>query len=77
MEELEAAIAKMNPGKLNFGRNEILTIHGLLANYPKSETFHRHSNFEKPNKNASECKTYRPISPHQHPLQAHGTGYPP
>ncbi|GFS78304.1 hypothetical protein TNCV_3172391 [Trichonephila clavipes] len=64
MEELEAAIAKMNPGKapgpdVIFGRMvqhfgnlakkellEILTFHGLLANCPKSETFHRYSNFE-------------------------------
>ncbi|GFU63097.1 hypothetical protein TNCV_4123341 [Trichonephila clavipes] len=78
MEELEAAIAKMNPGKalgpdVIFGRMvqhfeilqkknywKFLTFHGLLANCPKSGTFHRHSNFET----KQECfrvQNYRPI----------------
>ncbi|GFW22244.1 hypothetical protein TNCV_1429981 [Trichonephila clavipes] len=40
---------------------KFLTFHGLLANCPKSETFHRHSNFET----KQECfrvQNYRPIS---------------
>ncbi|GFX27564.1 hypothetical protein TNCV_4996191 [Trichonephila clavipes] len=93
MEELEAAIAKMKPAKrlarmlfLAAWSNTLeilqkknywkfLTFHGLLANCPKSGNFHRHS-ILKPNKNASECKNYSQF-PHQHPLQAHGTDYPP
>ncbi|GFV29187.1 hypothetical protein TNCV_4602191 [Trichonephila clavipes] len=63
MEELEAAIAKMNPKSPWPGcyfwphgptlwkscKKELLEIFNLswaTANCPKSETFHRHSNFE-------------------------------
>ncbi|GFS79973.1 hypothetical protein TNCV_751061 [Trichonephila clavipes] len=79
MEELEAAIAKMNPAKplarmlfLAAWSNTLeilqkknywkfLTFHGLLANCPnlKLSTV---IPILKPNKNASECNNYRPIS---------------
>ncbi|GFV21470.1 hypothetical protein TNCV_4286291 [Trichonephila clavipes] len=95
MEEIEAAIAKMNPGKApgpdvifgrmvqhfgNLAKKELLkflTFHGLLQIAQNLETFHRHSNFETKNKNASQSKKTIGHFPHQHPLQAHGTDYPP
>ncbi|GFT32283.1 RNA-directed DNA polymerase from mobile element jockey [Trichonephila clavipes] len=80
MEELEAAIAKMNPGKapgldLIFGRmvqhfgnlakKELLEIFNLSWATGKLLKIWKLSTvipILKPNKNASECKSYRPIS---------------
>ncbi|GFW81195.1 RNA-directed DNA polymerase from mobile element jockey [Trichonephila clavipes] len=80
MEELEAAIAKMNPGKapgpdVIFGRMvqhfeilqkknywKFLTFHGLPGKLPKIWKLSTVIPILKPNKNASECKNYRPIS---------------
>ncbi|GFX46259.1 putative RNA-directed DNA polymerase from transposon BS [Trichonephila clavipes] len=96
MEELEAAIAKMNPGKApgpdvifdrmvqhfgNLAKKELLEIFNLswaTGKLPKIWKLSTVIPILKPNKNASECKNYRPISlTSKHPLQAHGTGNPP
>ncbi|GFT05259.1 reverse transcriptase domain-containing protein [Trichonephila clavipes] len=92
IEELEAAIAKMNPGKApgpgvifghmvqhfgNLAKKELLEIFNLswaTGKLPKIWKLSTIIPILKPNKNASECKNY---FPHQHPLQAHGKGYPP
>ncbi|GFV12553.1 hypothetical protein TNCV_4425061 [Trichonephila clavipes] len=86
MEELEAVIAKMNPGKApgpvvifdrmfqhfrNLAKKELLEIFNLswaTGKLPKIWKLSTVIPILKPNKNASECKNYRPISPHQHPL---------
>ncbi|GFW12675.1 RNA-directed DNA polymerase from mobile element jockey [Trichonephila clavipes] len=80
MEELEAAIAKMNPGKApgpdvifgrmvqhfeNLAKKELLEIFNLswaTGKLPKIWKLSTVIPILKPNKNASECKTYRPIS---------------
>ncbi|GFV91365.1 RNA-directed DNA polymerase from mobile element jockey [Trichonephila clavipes] len=80
MEELKAAIAKMNPGKApgpdvifgrmvqhfgNLAKNELLEIFNLswaTGKLPKIWKLSTVIPILKPNKNASECKNYRPIS---------------
>ncbi|GFS60771.1 RNA-directed DNA polymerase from mobile element jockey [Trichonephila clavipes] len=80
MEELEVAIAKMNPGKApgpdvifgrmvqlfgNLAKKEILVIFNLSWATGKLPQIWKLSiviPILKPNKNASECKNYRPIS---------------
>ncbi|GFY25460.1 RNA-directed DNA polymerase from mobile element jockey [Trichonephila clavipes] len=80
MEELEAAIAKMNPGKApgpdvifgrmvqhfgNLAKKELLEIFNLswaTGKLPKIWKLSTVIPILKPNKNASECKNYRPIS---------------
>ncbi|GFW87307.1 reverse transcriptase domain-containing protein [Trichonephila clavipes] len=80
MEELEAAIAKMNPGKApgtdvifgrmvqhfgNLAKKELLEIFNLSWATGKLPQIWKLSTvipILKPNKNASECKNYRPIS---------------
>ncbi|GFT51187.1 reverse transcriptase domain-containing protein, partial [Trichonephila clavipes] len=96
MEELEAAIANMNPGKApgpdvifgrmvqhfgNLAKKELLEIFNLswaTGKLPKiwKLSFHRHSNSETKQECFRVQKTIGQF-PHQHPLQAHGTGYPP
>ncbi|GFV16841.1 reverse transcriptase domain-containing protein [Trichonephila clavipes] len=81
MEELEAAIAKINPGKApgpdvifghmvqhfgNLVKKEILEIFNLswaTGKLPKIWKLSTVIPILKRNKNASECKNYRPISP--------------
>ncbi|GFX51202.1 reverse transcriptase domain-containing protein [Trichonephila clavipes] len=80
MEELEAAIAKMNRGKApgpdvvfgrmvqhfeNLAKKELLEIFNLswaTGKLPKIWKLSTVIPILKPNKNASECKNYRPIS---------------
>ncbi|GFS52155.1 reverse transcriptase domain-containing protein [Trichonephila clavipes] len=80
MEELEAAIAKMNPSKApgpdaifgrmvqhfrNLAKKELLEIFNLscaTGKLPKIWKLPTVIPILKPNKNASECKNYRPIS---------------
>ncbi|GFS88498.1 RNA-directed DNA polymerase from mobile element jockey [Trichonephila clavipes] len=80
MEELEDAIAKMNPGKApgpdvifgrmvqhfgNLAKKELLEIFNLswaTGKLPKIWKLSTVIPILKPNKNASECKNYRPIS---------------
>ncbi|GFT02567.1 reverse transcriptase domain-containing protein [Trichonephila clavipes] len=80
MEELEAAIANMNPGKApgpdvifgrmvqHFGnltkkeRLEIFSLSWATGKLPKIWKLSTVILILKPNKNASECKNYRPIS---------------
>ncbi|GFV92990.1 RNA-directed DNA polymerase from mobile element jockey [Trichonephila clavipes] len=80
MEELESAIAKMNPGKApgpdvifgrmvqhfgNLAKKELLEIFNLSWATGKLPQIWKLSTvipILKPNKNASECKNYRPIS---------------
>ncbi|GFU59971.1 reverse transcriptase domain-containing protein, partial [Trichonephila clavipes] len=95
MEELEAAIANMNPGKapgpdVIFGRmvqhfkilqkKELLEIFNLswaTGKLPKIWKLSTVIPILKPNKNASECKNYRPISLTSTLCKLMERGYPP